>query len=202
MRSQLTRSVATATLALCVIAGSAAAQGKGKGHDKGDKGGKGDRDDRTAVNVLIPAAVGTRDGRDNRDIREHRDGRDSRDVRENRDGRDNRDVRENDRDGRENRDIRGNGRRVPPGLAKKGGLPPGQAKKMYRATDGVVVLRDVFGRHGYTVVRTEPNGTGQYVYYRQGNGLVQRAVIYPGTDRLAFQNVPQALLQEVLARLH
>ena len=201
MRTQLLRSVATATLALCVIAGSASAQGKGKGHDKGDKGEKGDRGDRTAVNVLIPAAVGTRDGRDNRDIR--REGRDNRDVRENRDGRDNRDVRENDRDGRENRDIRGNGRRVPPGLAKKGGLPPGQAKKMYRAADGVGALRDVFGRHGYTVVRTEPYGTREYVYYRQGTtGLVQRAVIYPGADRLAFQNVPQALLQEVLARLH
>lgn len=100
-------------------------------------------------------------------------------------------------------DNRDNGRRVPPGLAKKGGLPPGQAKKMYRATDGVDALRDVFGRHGYTVVRTQPYGTWQYVYYRQGTtGLVQRAVIYPGTDRLTFQNVPQVLLQEVLARLY
>lgn len=177
MRTQLLRSVATATLALCVIAGSAAAQGKGKGHDKGDKGDKGDRDDRGPGNVSIPVAVGTRDGRDNRDIRENRDGR-------------------------ENRNIRDSERRVPPGLAKKGGLPPGQAKKMYRATDGVVALRDVFGRHGYTVVRTQPYGAGQYVYYRQGNGLVQRAVVYPGTDRLTFQNVPQLLLQEVLARLY
>ena len=100
-------------------------------------------------------------------------------------------------------DNRDNGRRVPPGLAKKGGLPPGQAKKMYTATDGVDALRDVFGRHGYTVVRTQPYGTWQYVYYRQGTtGLVQRAVIYPGTDRLTFQNVPQVLLQEVLARLY
>lgn len=146
MRSQLLRSVATATLALCVLAGSAAAQGKGKGHDKGDKG---------------------------------------------------------DRDIHVDNDNRDNGRRVPPGLAKKGGLPPGQAKKMYRATDGVVALRDVFGRHGYTVVRTQPYGTRQYLYYRQGTtGLVQRAVIYPGTDRLTFQNVPQLLLQEVLARLY
>ncbi|MBC7670905.1 MAG: hypothetical protein H7247_00665 [Polaromonas sp.] len=171
MRNQLLRSVATATLALCVLAGGAAAQGKGKGHDKGDKGGKGEGDDR---GQRIPVAVGTRDGRDNRDIRDDRDRRDDR-----------------DHDGR-----------VPPGLAKKGGLPPGQAKKMYRATDGVVALRDVFGRHGYTVVRTQPFGTGQYVYYRQGNGLVQRAVVYPGTDRLTFQNVPQLLLQEVLARLY
>lgn len=168
MRNQLLRSVATATLALCVLAGGAAAQGKGKGHDKGEKGEGDDRGQR------IPVAVGTRDGRDNRDIRDDRDRRDDRD----------------------------HDRRVPPGLAKKGGLPPGQAKKMYRATDGVVALRDVFGRHGYTVVRTQPFGTGQYVYYRLGNGLVQRAVVYPGTDRLTFQNVPQLLLQEVLARLH
>ena len=162
MRTPLLRSVATATLALCVIAGIAAAQGKGKGHDKGDKGGKGDGDDRGRGTVSVPVIVGNRDRRDDRD----------------------------------------NDRRVPPGLAKKGGLPPGQAKKMYRTTDGVVALRDVFGRHGYTVVRTQPFGTGQYVYYRQGNGLVQRAVVYPGTDRLTFQNVPQLLLQEVLARLH
>lgn len=176
MRTQLLlRSVVTATLALCIIAGSAAAQGKGKGRDKGDKG---DRDERGTGNVSIPVAVGTRDGRDNRDIRD-------------------------DRDGRANRTIRDNERRVPPGLAKKGGLPPGQAKKMFRTTDGVVALRDVFGRNGYTVVRTEPAGTRQYVYYRQGTtGLVQRAVIYPGTDRLSFENVPQQLLQQVLARLY
>lgn len=184
MRTPLLRSVAAATLALCIIAGSAAAQGKGKGHDKGEKG-KGDEHGRGDAN--IPLAVGTRDGRDNRDDR---------------DGRENRDVRHN-RDMRDNRDIRDNQRRVPPGLAKKGGLPPGQAKKMYRTSDGVVALRDVFGRHGYTVVRTEPYRTGQSVYYRQGtSGLVQRAVIYPGADRLSFQNVPQLLLQEVLARLY
>ena len=41
----------------------------------------------------------------------------------------------------------GNVNRVPPGLAKKpGGLPPGQYKKRYATSDGVVVLRDVFGR--------------------------------------------------------
>lgn len=198
MRTPLLRSVATATLALCVIAGSAAAQGKGKGHDKG---GKGDDDDR---GQRIPVAVGSRDGRDNRDIRDDSDNRkdrDHRDGRNNREGRSNRDIRDN-RDVRDRGDDRDNDRRVPPGLAKKGGLPPGQAKKMFRTADGVVALRDVFGRHGYTVVRTQPFGTGQYVYYRQGNGLVQRAVVYPGTDRLTFQNVPQLLLQEVLARLH
>src|SRR5205085_12589874 len=53
---------------------------------------------------------------------------------------------------------------VPPGLAKKPGhMPPGQYKKLY-PTQGVTVLRDVFGRHGYTVVRTSPYGQSQYVY--------------------------------------
>ena len=92
--------------------------------------------------------------------------------------------------------------RIPPGLAKKGGLPPGQAKKMYRADDGVSALSDVFGRHGYTVVRTEPYGDSRYVYYRQRNGAIRRAVVMPGTDRLGFRNVPSSLLQEVLSRLY
>lgn len=91
---------------------------------------------------------------------------------------------------------------VPPGLAKKGGLPPGQAKKIYRADDGVSVLRDIFGRHGYTVVRTANSGNSRYVYYRLKDGTIRRAVVSPGTDRLAFSNVPDALLREVLARLY
>ena len=166
MRTHLIRSVTSATFALCLLAGTAMAQGKGHDKDKGkekDKGGK-----------------------------EHED-RD-------------RDKHEQRSNGDVNRtvivDNRAVVRRVPPGLAKKGGLPPGQAKKYYRATDGVVILRDVFVRNGYTVVRTQPYGTSQYVYYRQGNGLVQRAIIVPGNDRLSFQNVPQLLLQEVLARLY
>jgi hypothetical protein len=96
---------------------------------------------------------------------------------------------------------RGDGSKVPPGLDKKGGLPPGQAKKVYRADDGVVVLRDVFGRRGYTVVRTEPYGTSRYVYYRDRDGRVRRAVVRQGSDRLYFDNVPTAIVREVLARL-
>jgi hypothetical protein len=99
-------------------------------------------------------------------------------------------------------DRDGGVRRVPPGLAKKpGGLPPGQYKKRYATSDGVVVLRDVFGRHGYTVQRVAPYGTSQYVYYRLPDGTVRRAVVSPGTDQLVFANVPAALLSEVLARL-
>ena len=93
-------------------------------------------------------------------------------------------------------------RRVPPGLAKKGGLPPGQAKKIYRTDDGVVVLRDVFGRNGYTVVRTVPDGDTRYVYYRSDDGMVRRAMVSPGDDRLRFGNVPSALLRQVVARLY
>ena len=92
--------------------------------------------------------------------------------------------------------------KVPPGLAKKGGLPPGQAKKLYRADDGVGVLRDVFGRHGYTVVRTTNRGDARDVYYRLGSGTVRRAVIMPGSPRLRFRNVPDALVREIYSRLY
>jgi hypothetical protein len=91
---------------------------------------------------------------------------------------------------------------VPPGLAKKGGLPPGQAKKLYRADDGLVVLRDVFGRHGYTIVRTTRNGDSRNVYYRLGEGAIRRAVVMPGSSRLQFRNVPDALVREIYSRLY
>ena len=92
---------------------------------------------------------------------------------------------------------------VPPGLAKKpGGMPPGQYKKRYNPNQGVGVLRDVFVRNGYTVVRTVPYGTSQYVYYRAANGTEQRAIIAPGSTQLGFTNVPAAILQEVLRRLY
>ena len=92
--------------------------------------------------------------------------------------------------------------KIPPGLEKKGGLPPGQAKKIYRADDGVVVLRDIFGQHGYTVVRTANSGDSRYVYYRLRDGAVHRAIVTPGAERLTFRNVPDLLLREVLARLY
>ena len=95
------------------------------------------------------------------------------------------------------------GRKVPPGLAKKpGGMPPGQYKKMYRADQGADVLGGVMRRRGYTVVRTEPYGSSQYVFYRLGNGTVQRAIVSPGAERLQFSNVPAALVNEVLSRLY
>jgi hypothetical protein len=105
-----------------------------------------------------------------------------------------------DRDGRVIEEPHGN---LPPGLAKKpGGMPPGQYKKLYTPQQGLPVLRDVFHRHGYTVVRTSPYGQSQYVYYRAPNGTLQRAIIAPGTIQLGFTNVPDVVLREVLLRLY
>lgn len=166
----------TLAAALLLSAGTAAAQGRGNGNGNGNGRGRPDRDGR-AERVVV-----TRDGR----VDDDRD-----------------DGRFGDRDG----DRRGWGtRRVPPGLAKKGGLPPGQARRAgvrrVRVDDGVFALRDVFGRNGYTVVRTVPAGASRYVYYRGADGLVRRAVVRPGDGRLGFANVPGDIVTAVLARLY
>jgi hypothetical protein len=95
------------------------------------------------------------------------------------------------------------GRQVPPGLAKKPGqMPPGQYKKIYNSYEGASVLEDIMRRRGYTVLRIVPVNDSRYVYYRYGNGLEQRAIVRPGTDRLLFSNVPSSILQAVLAYLY
>jgi hypothetical protein len=116
--------------------------------------------------------------------------------------------RDHDRDGRY--DQRGDydhrydqGRSIPPGLAKKpGGMPPGQYKKLYNASQGASVLSDVLGRHGYSVVRTADAGDSRYVYYRDRVGTVHRATVTPSGDRLRFSAVPKALLDEIHNRLY
>jgi hypothetical protein len=99
---------------------------------------------------------------------------------------------------------RGNGGGTPPGLAKKPhGMPPGQAKKIYRPDEGLAVLRDVFGRNGYIIVRVASVDGARHVYFRKGrSGQVQRAIIRPGTERLVFVDVPTLILREVIARLY
>ena len=92
-----------------------------------------------------------------------------------------------------------NGSQVPPGLAKKGGLPPGQAKKMDRA---IVVTRDVLVHHGYTLVRIENDGPVRVVFYRVGSGPVQRFQIRPeGDDDVVVERAPRALLVDINIRL-
>ncbi len=100
-------------------------------------------------------------------------------------------------------DGRGKSDGVPPGLAKKPGhMPPGQYKKRYDTRQGASVLEDIMRQRGYTVMRIVPTGSTQNVYYRNGSGAEQLAIVGLGSDRLSFRNVPAALLQEVLARLY
>ena len=47
-----------------------------------------------------------------------------------------------------------------------------------------------------------PVNQSQYVYYRQPDGTVVRALVSPGTDRLRFTNVPALILNELIARLY
>lgn len=204
MHSQPRRLLGLAAAALVLVAGTAQAQGKGKGE------GKSKGDDKKIHRSSGDVRIINRE-RDGRIIdRDERDGRvidrNGRVMDRDRDGhiivRD-RDGRIIDRDRHDDRDGRRDGVRVPPGLAKKpGGMPPGQYKKRYGTPQGAGVLRDILVQRGYTVVRTEPYGESQYVYYRLRDGSVRRAIVTPGTDRLGFSNVPASLLREVLARLY
>ena len=174
--------VAAATL---VLAAAGTAQAQGKGHGKEQKQVRSIGDDR-------------RHGGDDRR-------RDDHEIRDDR--RDHDDRREHDYS--YDRARRG----TPPGLAKKGGLPPGlakkpggmppgQYKKLYSTHQGASVLSDVLGRRGYRVVRTADAGDSQYVYYRDRDGTLRRAVVSPGTDRLRFTNIPDRMLSEVMAKLY
>jgi len=92
---------------------------------------------------------------------------------------------------------------VPPGLAKKPGhMPPGQYKKRYTTLQGANTLGDVLRRRGYTVQRVVPSGSSRVVYYRDQNGVIRRAIVSQGSDRLNFSNVPSSALQEILSRLY
>lgn len=183
MQNSITRTLSLAAFGLLLAGGTAKAQGKGHGHGHGHDG----------------------DDNHSQQVRGH-----------DRDRNRGRQMGGHDRDddqGRRSDQGRGYGNGgmppglakkggMPPGLAKTGGVPPGQLKKYYRPDDGVSVLSDVFGRHGYTVVRTVPNGDARYVYYRYRNGGVRRAIVRPYNDQLSFSNVPNTLLREVIARLH
>lgn len=96
--------------------------------------------------------------------------------------------------------ARGGG--TPPGLAKKpGGMPPGQYKKRYGTDDGVVILRDVFGREGIRIIRVERSGDRRFVFYRSRTGTVQRAVVSPGTERPTITGAPTSVIGKVLSRM-
>jgi hypothetical protein len=81
-------------------------------------------------------------------------------------------------------------------------MPPGQYKKLYDTHRGASVLSDVLGRRGYPVVRTADAGESEYVYYRDRDGRIRRAIVSPGSDQLHFSNVPRSLLSEIISRLY
>ena len=182
MRVPLHRLAAAAAL---LVASASSAQAQGKGHGKEHKSAQAE-------------SRGDERHRDDRQLYQRRD--DDRHVSRNRDD-DDRHVYQN-RGGYDQRYGRArNG--VPPGLAKKpGGMPPGQYKKLYSTHQGASVLSDVLGRRGYPVVRSADAGASEYVYYRDHDGRIRRAIVSPGTDRLRFSNVPSSLLSEVISRLY
>ena len=174
MRVPLQRLAGVAAAAL-LVASAGTAQAQGKGHGKEQKSAQ-------------AAARGDDRRRDDRRVYDERR-RDDRRVYDSR----------GDYDPRYDRARNG----VPPGLAKKpGGMPPGQYKKLYSADQGAYVLSDVLGRRGYTIVRRADAGTSEYVYYRDRDGRIRRAIVSPGDDRLRFSNVPTSLVTEVLSRLY
>ena len=101
---------------------------------------------------------------------------------------------------------RGERRAVPPGLAKKPGhMPPGQYKKVYRRYDtdrGATILSDILRGRGYRVDRVAAFNDSRYVYYRTRDGVLHRAIVSQGSDRLRFSNVPSSLLEQVFATLY
>jgi hypothetical protein len=172
--------------AALLLAGAGTAQAQGKGHGKEHRGAEArvheDRDDRDERRV---------------DPRHQRSGRG--------------DPRYEHRGEYDPRYER-NGAGVPPGLAKKGGLPPGlakkpggmppgQYKKRYSTREGVSVLSDVLGRHGYHVVRQTSVGDSRYVYYRGADRTLHRAVVRPGADRPQFGGLAGRMLREVQSQL-
>jgi len=167
-------SLAGIAAAALLVASAGTAQAQGKGHGKEHKSAQ--------------AAARGDDRHGDRQVYDER-GRDDRRVYDSR----------GDYDPRYDRT-----RRIPPGLAKKpGGMPPGQYKKLYSADQGAYVLSDVLGRRGYPIVRRADAGTSEYVYYRDHDGRIRRAIVSPGDDRrLRFSNVPSSLLSEVLSRLY
>ena len=174
MRVPLHRLAGVAAAAL-LAASASTAQAQDKGHGKEHKSAQAESrgDDRH---------------RDDHQVYQRR-GDDDRHVYENR----------GDYDQRYGRGRKG----VPPGLAKKPGqMPPGQYKKLYSTHQGASVLSDVLGRRGYPVVRYADAGASEYVYYRDHDGRIRRAIVSPGTDRLRFSNVPSSLLAEVISRLY
>ena len=98
------------------------------------------------------------------------------------------------------------------GKGGKGAHPSGQAKgkakKQVSTGDAVVATREILVAHGYQVVRVERVGVNQVIYYRRGNngrgkglGPLERMVVRPAGEVVAFESAPRGVLIDLNVRL-
>lgn len=99
----------------------------------------------------------------------------------------------------------GHGHGGPPGLEKKGGMPPGLAKKREHA---IYVTRDVLDRHGYAVVRVEEHGDARWIFYKpkhRKHARVSYLIIRPDDDyeedRIVVVDAPRPVLLDINIQL-
>jgi hypothetical protein len=84
---------------------------------------------------------------------------------------------------------------------------PGKTKNVTPSA-AIVVVRDVFSRNGYDVVRVEQVGGTQVVYYRRGNmgkgkgqGPLEKMIVRPSGNIVVFEGGPSGLLVDVRLKL-
>lgn len=87
-------------------------------------------------------------------------------------------------------------------------VPPGQAKKVATPERAISVAREVLVAQGYEVVRIEPLGGAQVVYYRRGNmgrgkgkGPLMKMIVRPTAERIVFEQAPAKALIEINLKL-
>jgi hypothetical protein len=87
------------------------------------------------------------------------------------------------------------------GLKSARDVAPGRLKQV-SVSQGVLVTRDVLLSNGFQVIRVMPVPTGQVVYYRRGdNGTLERILVVPAGEQVAFRYAPTSLLSIILSRL-
>ena len=92
--------------------------------------------------------------------------------------------------------------------AHPSGQAKGKAKKHVSTGDAVLVTREILVTHGYQVVRVERVGMNQVIYYRRGNngrgkgqGPLERMVVRPAGEVVAFESAPSRVLIDINVRL-
>jgi hypothetical protein len=92
--------------------------------------------------------------------------------------------------------------------AHPSGQAKGKAKKHVSTGDAVIATREILITHGYQVVRVERVALNQVIYYRRGNngrgkglGPLQRMVVRPAGEVVAFESAPARVLVDINVRL-